>query len=43
MIINDFLIFEVNVCTLGIENVTCINREIYRDSVIYLSNNFGLG
>jgi len=37
-----FLIFEVNVMTSDIENVTCINREIYRDSVIYLSNNLSL-
>jgi hypothetical protein len=37
-----FLIFEVDVDALDIKNVTCINREIYRDSVIYLSNNLGL-
>ena len=37
-----FIIFEVDVESLDIKNVTCINREIYRDSVIYLSNNLGL-
>jgi hypothetical protein len=37
-----FLIFEVDVDALDIKNVTCINREIYRDSIIYLSNNLGL-
>jgi hypothetical protein len=42
MIKSDLLIFEENVCTSDIENVTCINREIYRDSVIYLSNDLGL-
>ena len=37
-----FLIFEMDVDALNIKNVTCINREIYRDSIIYLSNNLGL-
>jgi hypothetical protein len=37
-----FIIFEVDVDALDIKNVTCINREIYRDSIIYLSNNLGL-
>ena len=37
-----FIIFEVDVESLDIKNVTCINREIYRDSVIYLSNNLSL-
>jgi hypothetical protein len=37
-----FLIFEMDVEGLDVKNVTCINREIYRDSIIYLSNNLGL-
>ena len=37
-----FIIFEMDVDALDIKNVTCINREIYQDSIIYLSNNLGL-
>ena len=37
-----FLIFEMDLNTLDVRNVFCINREIYRESVIYLSDNLGL-
>ena len=37
-----FLIFEMDVEALDVKNVFCINLEIYRDSIIYLSNNLGL-
>jgi hypothetical protein len=37
-----FLIFEMDVDAVDIKNVTCINLEIYRNSIIYLSNNLGL-
>ena len=37
-----FLIFDMNVEALDVKAVFCINTEIYRDSIIYLSKNLGL-
>ena len=37
-----FIVFEVDVNSNEIENVFCINREIYRDSIIHLTNNLYL-
>ena len=37
-----FSIFEMDVEALDVKNVFCINREIYRDSIIYISSNLGL-
>lgn len=39
---NPFLIFEMNVIAADVKSVFCISTEIYRDSIIYLSNNLGL-
>lgn len=37
-----FLIFETCVDSLDIKAVFCISAEIYKDSIIYLSNNINL-
>ena len=37
-----FLIFDMNVEALDVKAVFCISTEIYRDSIIYLSQNLGL-
>ena len=37
-----FIVFEINVESSDVKNVFCINREIYRDSIIYISNNLYL-
>ena len=37
-----FIVFEINVSTNDVKNVFCINREIYRDSIIYISSNLKL-
>ena len=37
-----FLIYEMDVESSDVKNVFCINREIYRDSIIYISNNLKL-
>ena len=37
-----FIVFEINVSTNDVKNVFCINREIYRDSIIHLTNNLFL-
>lgn len=34
-----FIIFEIDVSTGDVKNVFCINREIYRDSIIHLTSN----
>ena len=39
---NPFLIFEMDVIAADVKAVFCISTEIYRDSIIYLSNNLGL-
>ncbi len=40
---NPFLIFEMNVIAADVKSVFCINTETYRDSIVYLSENLGLG
>ena len=37
-----FLVFDIDVVASDVKNVFCINREIYRDSIIYLTNNLYL-
>ena len=37
-----FLIYEMDVMSADVKNVFCINREIYRDSIIHLTNNLYL-
>lgn len=37
-----FLIYEMDVESADVKNVFCINREIYRDSIIYISSNLKL-
>ena len=37
-----FIIFEIDLDLLDVKNVFCINREIYRDSILYISNNLDL-
>ena len=37
-----FLIYEMDVESADVKNVFCINREIYRDSIIHLTNNLYL-
>ena len=37
-----FLIYEMDVMSADVKNVFCINREIYRDSIIYISSNLKL-
>lgn len=34
-----FIVFEIDVQANDVKEVYCINREIYRDSIIHLSNN----
>ena len=37
-----FIVFEIDVMSNDVKNVFCINREIYRDSIIHLTNNLFL-
>jgi hypothetical protein len=37
-----FLVFEMDVESSNIKNVFCINREIYRESIMYISSNLFL-
>lgn len=34
-----FIVFEIDVESSDVKNVFCINREIYRDSIIHLTSN----